>query len=203
MSKIYIINKKILLDTIEQKSDCNIQLKKKYLLIHKIIDSLNIPTVLCHIINDYIDDIINVNVNILHHYKDIHNVTYIFNYKIDNTYINFEKLYYDGMLCFYYKLDNNSRHITDYFLCGDKCNIVEKIPNEINHGDDIYKFNIYMQKNYNKNKYINDYNTSDITYDIKNNVFLINNNSKKNINKLLKNLIVIMKIICDVCTKYC
>jgi hypothetical protein len=203
MSKIYIDkkNKQLLHDVFILKcyNGIEIQLEKKYIKINNIVNELQLPLVICDIINYYVNDLINI---IITEYKyiigqPIHTLTLNIHMIINCIELTFsDELTIDHKTTF-------SCHISYVKLPNDILEIEKNENNEKNYiygmHDNIALFNKFMNVYYHKNKYIDEgywdwfpectYNNNKFELIPFSTIYIINNK------KIFKNIIVVMKII--------
>jgi hypothetical protein len=226
MNKIYINkqNKQKLLDIIKNKNSNNIQLCKKYFAISKIVNELNLPKVICDMINEYVNDIINIDIKFINSkFNTPINERYEIQMTANNTLINFTELKFTYNFinfnhekkCYLtddrYKLGlcavnnpfNQLKSEESHCLCMDDLTIENCI---CGSDDNITLFNIFMNYYYKKKSYINEgkWSTGFECYS-KDNMLYLGTPHQKSFKitnkKSLKNIIVIMKVIIDAICK--
>jgi hypothetical protein len=195
MSKIYL-NKSFDVKHFDEipTPGCKIKMKKKYCKIHKIIDEFDyLPDVLSIIIKQYVDDDINIII------KKIHNWTLPTPYNcifmsIYDTYINCESIVCSYEL--FCKIENGKYK---YAIRNYNKNY-SFIKYDYLTASNLDFFNKFMKKYYKKNNYIETNAPAIETYY----QGMLTDESKEYTitnKKLMKNVIVIFKIILDTVLK--
>jgi hypothetical protein len=172
---------------LKKKKSCKIVMYKKYKKIHTIVNETlrEKLEIICDIVNNYVDDVINITID-----TNKFNVEY--SITIDNTFINYKKVYVKLKLNMITKI----KYITGNF---NNSTVIKPMEYSI---EILQLFNTYMKKFYNKKKYI-DINSNLSEYDLfnqfeKNYVLTDNFTSSIIDHKLLKNIIVILKMVVEV-----
>jgi hypothetical protein len=187
VNRIYF-DKKSKIKFIKKRYCGSIILIKKYHNIHKIVYLVldYLPKVLCAIINDYVDDIINVGIT--NRYNNIFYKSY--EIYIHNTYINGTNIEEEYNVLWYHSEQLSNIYCNSSLLIQNR-NISSIGPVLSN----------FMETIYNKYQYLGIIDKDLFTFkgnSVMHNDYIMYTITNK---KLLKNVIVILKMILDLITK--